>query len=187
MTELAWHWVPALQSITSACTLVSGQLAHCAPSPKHECYQQNKGSRWKKRHTNELHGVCTCSACLQRRGFQPRCPPGRGAWGPEQTPAGQRAAQPQWQERLYNLNDCASNFCSTLTLCKWALTSLAWSISNPNGSVKIGSLSGHFYIQTLGMMKAWWKDNAGENMPNFASVDMALNLYWPGKNKLSPF
>lgn len=37
------------------------------------------------------------------------------------------------------------------------------------------------------MMKAWWKDNVRENMPDFASVDMALNLFWPGKNKLSPF
>lgn len=69
-----------------------------------------------------------------------------------------------------------------LTACKGAPASLAWSISNPNGSVEVWKPIWQFYTQTLGTMKAWWKD-VTENMPDFASVDMALNLYWTGKNK----
>lgn len=78
-------------------------------------------------------------------------------------------------------------FLSLLTACKRAPARLAWSISNPNGSVEVWKPIWQFYTQTLGMMKEWWKDNMRENMPDFASVDMALNLYWPGTNKLSPF
>lgn len=58
MTELTWHWVPALQSITSACMLVSGQLAHCAPSPKHMSASSRTKAVAGKRGTQMSFTVC---------------------------------------------------------------------------------------------------------------------------------
>lgn len=143
------HLQPA-GTLLQACLLQSTQV------------QQNKGSHRRKRHTTELHGMCTHRACPQQSSFQPNQPTAGDA------------------VRLQRL---CQTFVCTLTPCKWAPASRAWSMSNPNGSVEVWKpIWAFLYIdirqderttqeQTCQMLKVWtWP-----------------HLCWPGKYKPSPF
>lgn len=139
MTELAWHWVPALQSTTGACTLVSGQLAHCSECafPKTRVLAAKQRQSLEKE-TRKWASRCVHMQCLPSAKQLPaKLPAGQGSTG-SGTDAGRAAGSPTATAgAVVRLQRWCQQFLSTLTPCKWALASLAWSIPNPSCSVKV--------------------------------------------------